>query len=113
MIPSRILSPEDTHLQPYMDEKIALGWEPGTTTECQWICVYVQEEDQSWAWKFVYSETGDTRVFETIPDLLEWFLRFTEEGEPLLEGVTAEDVIDRAVDSLLVRRWVDESSEEE
>ncbi|KAG8158541.1 hypothetical protein KVR01_011663 [Diaporthe batatas] len=112
-ISSRILSPEDTNLEGDFGGRIALGWEPGTTIECQWICVFVQEEDGSWTWKFVYCEVGQTQVFDTIPDLLEWFLRYTEEGTPLLEGVTAEVVIDRGVWDLKVRRSVDEAQEEE
>ncbi|KAI3391714.1 hypothetical protein diail_6878 [Diaporthe ilicicola] len=111
-IPSRILAAEDTEVVVLaLDERVALGWKPGSTIECEWICVYVQEEDGSWTWKFVYSETGMTQMFDTIPDLLEWFLRYTEDGVPLLEGVTAEDVIDRAVWGLRVRTSVDESRE--
>lgn len=112
-IPSRILSPEDTNVERDLEERIVLGYNPGTTIECEWYCVYVQEEDGSWAWKFVYSEVGQTQVFDTIPDLLEWFLRYTEEGTPVVEGVTAEDVIDRGVWHLKVRRSVDEPREEE
>lgn len=108
--PSRILSPEDTNLVHYLDEKIALGWDPGTTVECQWICVFVQEEDESWGWKFVYSAIDQTKVFDTIPALLEWFLYYNEEDTPVLEGLTAEDVIDHMVWHLAERRYLDDKS---
>lgn len=96
-IPSRILAPGDIPGKLAVHERVALGWNPGSTTDCDWTCVYAQESDDSWAWIFVWSDPSGARAFDTIPDLLEWFLEFTESDPPLFEGVTAEDVIDRKV----------------
>lgn len=101
-IPSRILAPGDIPGKHALDERAALGWTPGSTVNCDWTCVYVKESDDSssWVWKFVWSDPSGSRVFDTIPELLEWFLEFTDEDPPVLEGVTAENVIDREVWSL-------------
>lgn len=96
-ITSLMLAPEDTHAELALDGKVALGWNMGDTVGCEWICVYEQELDDSWAWKFLYLDEGYTQAFDNIPDLLEWFVEYTDEEPPVLEGVTAENVIDRMV----------------
>lgn len=96
-IPSRILAPDQVGGAQVVDGRIALGYHSGSTVNCEWTCVYAQEPDDSWAWKYLWSDPSQWKVFDTITELLEWFLDFTDEPPPLLEGVTAEDVIDRMV----------------
>ncbi|KAG6359706.1 hypothetical protein INS49_010758 [Diaporthe citri] len=94
-IASRILAPSDIPGKHAVDERVASGWNLGSTVDCDWTCVYAQESDDSWAWKFVWPDQSNSRAFDTIPDLMEWFLEFSESDPPVLGGVTAENVIDR------------------
>lgn len=96
-ISSRMLTPEETHAELVMDERVALGWNPGHSTSCEWKCVYAQQADGSWAWQFLFFDDFDTRAFDNIPKLLEYLLEISDDEPPALEGVTAGDVIERAV----------------
>lgn len=96
-ISSRMLTPEETRAELVIDERIALGWNPGHATYCEWKCVYAQQADGSWAWEFLFFDDFDARAFDNIPELLEYLLEMSDDEPPVLEGVTAEDVIERAV----------------
>ncbi|KAI7780784.1 hypothetical protein LA080_015575 [Diaporthe eres] len=96
-ISSRMLTPEETRADLVIDERIALGWNPGHATYCEWKCVYAQQADGSWAWEFLFFDDFDARAFDNISELLEYLLEMSDDEPPVLEGVTAEDVIERAV----------------
>lgn len=95
-IPARVTKPEDLAYPYHVDGKVALIWDPGTVLEGEFACIYVQESDGSWNWKFVFRWQVDERVFDNIPELLEWYLWTLESDLPNLEGLTAEAVFDRA-----------------
>lgn len=57
--------------------------DPGDTVSCEWICVYAQGSDDSWAWKFPYCDDGNMWALDTNVDFLEWFLEVTDDEQPV------------------------------
>lgn len=59
---------------------IAGGWEIGDgnyATCCTVFCRKVDEKE--FAWRYTFTEEGDFRIFDTIPQLLEWYKSLREE----------------------------------
>lgn len=94
-IPARITRPENIECPWHIDEKIALLWNPGMVLEGEFSCLYTQEQDGTWNLKFEWRCQGDERTFENIPELFEWYLSILESDPPNLDGLTAEDVMNR------------------
>lgn len=94
-IPARITRPETLEYPWNIDEKVALLWDPGMVLEGEFSCLYIQEPDGTWNWKFGWRWQGDEQIFDNIPELFEWYLSTLESDPPDLEGLTAEDVMNR------------------
>ncbi|KAI7777636.1 hypothetical protein LA080_003197 [Diaporthe eres] len=69
-IPARIIRPENLEYPWSVDEKIAIQWDPGMVLEGEFSCLYIQEPDGTWDWKFGWRWQGDQRIFNTIPELV-------------------------------------------
>ncbi|KAJ3938975.1 uncharacterized protein N0V96_011087 [Colletotrichum fioriniae] len=47
-----------------------------------------------WAWRYMAYGPDDSKTFDTIPELLEWYRRYREREVPEIENLEVEDVLE-------------------
>jgi hypothetical protein len=88
---SRVSGPDDNILEGYRQTLrsglqdgwvVAGGWDTGYTHDAQFCCAVfcrrVNEEDSEFAWRYTITCESDARVFDTIPQLLDYFKDFQQ-----------------------------------
>lgn len=78
---------------------VGAGWVSGDGVESFFYIVYCRRnrpdgDIEPWAWRYMAYGPDDSKTFDTIPELLEWYRRYREREVPEIEDLEVEDVLE-------------------